>query len=91
VVSLAFFAREVNMPEPNDHDSRTSSERSAVARWVLIVSGIVLVSSATVLVTMASDHSAADRAFSMLVPMIGTWIGLPVWSKYSCGATVVSE
>jgi hypothetical protein len=72
------------MPEPNDQDSRSPSERSAVARWVLIVSGIVLVSSAAVLVTMATDRSAAaDRAFSMLVPMIGTWIGTVIAYYFS--------
>ena len=72
------------MAESNDQQMKTGSERTEVARWVLGVSGTVLFVVTIALIWLADSKSnAADRAFSMLVPMIGTWIGTVIAYYFS--------
>ena len=63
------------MPDTNTPNPKAGqSERSAVARWV-IGGGIGALAGLAAVLIIADTKEGSKTAFTMLVPLIGTWVG----------------
>ena len=65
-----------NQQENPDANPVIQSTRSQIAKWVIIgASGIIIVLASVLIVVSGEKGEAAEKIFSMVIPMLGTWVG----------------
>ncbi len=63
--------------------SLPSEHRTTIAKWVVGGSVLSLVAVTITFLSIGGDKDSAELAFSMLVPMLGTWIGTVIAYYFS--------
>lgn len=65
----------------------TTSSRGVIALWVIGASALILTAVSVALIFTAADGTsradAAEKAFTMLVPLVGTWVGTVIAYYFS--------
>lgn len=72
------------MANEPDKPRGAGGDRARIAFGVLVVSCVVVTIVSIAMIALSTDSgSAAERAFTMLVPMVGTWVGTVIAYYFS--------